>query len=353
VLVVDDSAVVRYGMALVLARDKLLTVVTAANPLIAMQKMQKRRPDVIVLDIEMPGMDGLTFLRKIMSEDPLPVVICSAVAGRGTEAALRALDDGAVEVIGKPRLGVREFLEDSAVLLLDVVHAAAGARLGRRAPRARLSDVGPVLRAGAVLPERRYTAHSTLDKIAAFGASTGGTEALQYVLQSMPTDAPAMVIVQHMPETFTRAFADRLNSLSRIEVKEAANGDRVVPGRALIAPGDRHMLLRRNGESYTVEIVDGPLVTRHRPSVDVLFRSVAQAAGPNAVGVIMTGMGSDGADGLLEMKQAGARTIAQDEPSCVVFGMPKEAIARGAVDDVAPLARIPELVLRRAAADKR
>lgn len=353
VLVVDDSAVVRQGMALVLARDKLLTVVTAANPLIAMQKMLKQRPDVIVLDIEMPGMDGLTFLRKIMSEDPLPVVICSAVAERGTEAALRALEDGAVEVVGKPRLGVREFLEDSAVLLIDAIHAAARARLKRRMPSAPLWDPGPVLPASEVLPSRPYSARITTDKVVALGASTGGTEALQHVLQSMPPDGPAMLIVQHMPELYTRAFADRLNSLSRIEVKEAASGDRVMSGRALIAPGNRHMLLTRSSASYAVEVVDGPLVSRHRPSVDLLFRSVAQAAGPNAVGVIMTGMGSDGADGLLEMKQAGAATIAQDEPSCVVFGMPKEAIARGAVDDVAPLTHIPELILRRTSAPGR
>jgi two-component system, chemotaxis family, protein-glutamate methylesterase/glutaminase len=353
VLVVDDSAVVRQGMALVLARDKLLTVVTAANPLIAMQKMLKQRPDVIVLDIEMPGMDGLTFLRKIMSEDPLPVVICSAVAERGTDTALRALDHGAVEVVAKPRLGVREFLEDSAVLIIDAIHAAARARLRRRGPGAPLWDPGPVLAASDVLPSRPCATHNTADRVAALGASTGGTEALLYVLRSMPPDAPAMVIVQHMPEMYTRAFADRLNSLSRIEVKEAATGDRVVSGRALIAPGNRHMLLTRSGADYAVDIVDGPLVSRHRPSVDLLFRSVAQTAGPNAIGVIMTGMGADGAEGLLEMKQAGASTIAQDEPSCVVFGMPKEAIARGGVDDIAPLVRIPELILRRASATGR
>ncbi len=353
VLVVDDSAVVRQGMALVLSRDKLLTVATAANALIAMQKMQKQRPDVVVLDIEMPGMDGLTFLRKIMSEDPLPVVICSAVAERGTEAALRALDDGAVEVVEKPRLGVREFLEDSALLLIDAIHAASRARLKRLPARGALPDHGPNLSASAVLPPRPYASRLTGEKVLALGASTGGTEALQLVLESMPPDCPALVIVQHMPELFTRAFANRLNGLSRIEVKEAASGDRVLPGRALLAPGNRHMLLTRGGSGYAVEVVDGPLVSRHRPSVDVLFRSVAQAAGPNAVGVIMTGMGSDGADGLLEMKQAGAATIAQDEASCVVFGMPKEAIARGAVDDVVPLARIPETILRRAAAPGR
>jgi two-component system chemotaxis response regulator CheB len=304
VLVVDDSALVRQGMALVLARDKLLSVATAPDAAIAMQKMQRCRPDVIVLDIEMPGMDGLTFLRKIMAEDPIPVVICSAVAGRGAAAALRALEDGAVEVVAKPRLGVREFLEDSSVLLIDAINAAATARLRPRRAAAALADLGPPLPAAAVVPPRPYARQVTPNKVVAIGASTGGTEALQYVLERMPPDCPALVVVQHMPEVFTRAFADRLNTLCRIAVKEAAHGDQVTPGQALIAPGDRHMLLRRSGAAYSVDVVEGPLVTRHRPSVDVLFRSTAQAAGPNAVGVIMTGMGNDGAEGLLELKQA-------------------------------------------------
>jgi two-component system chemotaxis response regulator CheB len=347
VLVIDDSAVVRMAMPMVLSRDPKLKVVVAADPLIAMQKMQKFRPDVIVLDLEMPRMDGLTFLRKLMAEDPLPVVVCSALGGPGTESAMRALEVGAVEIIAKPRLGVKEFLEESAVLLIDAVRAAAAARIGPRRPV--LLPPPPRLSADVVLPAVVPGGmRVTTDKVVAVGASTGGTEALQHLLEAMPVECPGIVIVQHMPEIFTRAFADRLNTLCRVEVREAADGDRVNQGRALIAPGNRHMLLRRSGAQYAVEVADGPLVSRHRPSVDVLFRSVAQAAGPNAVGVIMTGMGADGALGLLEMRRAGAATIAQDETSCVVFGMPKEAIARGSVEEVLPLEQIPGGILRRA-----
>jgi two-component system, chemotaxis family, protein-glutamate methylesterase/glutaminase len=348
VLVVDDSAVVRMAMPSVLAKDRHLKVEVAADPLIAMQKMRRFRPDVIVLDLEMPRMDGMTFLRKLMREDPIPVVVCSALGGPGTEAGLRALEEGAVDIIAKPRLGVREFLEESAVLLIDAVRAAAVARIGRQRPRTpRLIE--PRLSADAVLPVRPTAGLKvTTDKIVAIGASTGGTEALQHILQSMPPDCPGIVVVQHMPEFFTRAFAERLDSICPIEVREAASGDRVVGGQALIAPGNRHTLLKRSGASYIVDVVDGPLVSRHRPSVDVLFRSTAQSAGPSAVGIIMTGMGNDGADGLLEMRNAGAATIAQDEASSVVFGMPKEAIARGAVEDVVSLAQIPAAILRRA-----
>jgi two-component system chemotaxis response regulator CheB len=347
VLVIDDSAIVRMAMPMVLSRDPKLKVVVAADPLIAMQKMLKFRPDVIVLDLEMPRMDGLTFLRKLMAEDPLPVVVCSALGGPGTEAAMRALEMGAIEIIAKPRLGVREFLEESAVLLIDAVRAAAAARVGPRRPVPVSPE--PRLSADVVLPAAAPGGiHLTTDKIVALGASTGGTEALQHLLEAMPLDCPGIVIVQHMPEMFTRAFADRLNTLCRVEVREAADGDRVCQGRALIAPGNRHMLLRRTAAEYSVEVADGPLVSRHRPSVDVLFRSVAQAAGSNSVGVIMTGMGADGAEGLLEMRRAGAATIAQDEASCVVFGMPKEAIARGSVEEVLPLEQIPGGILRRA-----
>jgi two-component system chemotaxis response regulator CheB len=345
VLVVDDSAVVRMAMPIVLSRDRLIQVTAAADPLIAIQKMQRQRPDVIVLDLEMPRMDGLTFLRKIMAEDPIPVVVCSALAERGTENAFRALELGAVEVVAKPRLGVREFLEESAVVLVDVIRAAAEARL--RPSAAGRQPLEPKLTADAVLPASHHAIRVTTDRIVAIGASTGGTEALQKVLEGMPPDSPGIVIVQHMPEIFTRAFADRLNGICAIEVREAADGDRVTNGRALVAPGNRHTLLRRSGAQYAVEVVDGPLVSRHRPSVDVLFRSVAQAAGPNAVGVIMTGMGADGAEGLLEMRQAGAATLAQDETSCVVFGMPKEAIARGAVEEIVPLPCVAEAILRR------
>jgi len=355
VLIVDDSAVTRESVASILARDRGLKVDSASDPLIAMQKMKVRRPDVIVLDLEMPRMDGITFLRKLMTEDqPIPVVICSSLAVSGSEAAIRALEEGAVSIVTKPKLGVRDFLLESAVMLTDAVKAAGEARILSRRQRSadrKSSPAGkslpnaPKLTADAVLLPRKVTFTETTDKVIAIGASTGGTEALRQVLEAMPPDAPGIVIVQHMPELFTRAFAQRLDTLCRIEVKEAVNGDRVIEGRALIAPGNRHTMIKRSGAHYVVQVSDGPLVSRHRPSVNVLFRSAAQAAGPNAVGVIMTGMGDDGADGLLEMKQAGARTLAQDEASCVVFGMPKEAIARGGVDEVVPLYRIAGQIL--------
>ena len=346
VLVVDDSAVVREVMTAVLSQEPGFSVAVAADPFIAMNKMKLRRPDVIILDLEMPRMDGLTFLQKIVKEDPIPVVICSALTGQETSIGLQALDEGAVEVVTKPRLGVKEFLYESAVMLVDAVRAADGSR--RKIPRLAKPAPPPRLSADAVLAHKPSgNLARTTDKVIAIGASTGGTEALRAVLEAMPPDAPGLVIVQHMPEGFTNAFAQRLNQSCRIDVKEAATGDRVISGRALIAPGNRHTLVRRSGAVYMIEVVDGPLVSRHRPSVDVLFRSVAQAVGPNAVGVIMTGMGSDGADGLLEMKQAGALTIAQDEASCVVFGMPKEAIDRGAVDKVAGLGQIPHCILNR------
>ncbi len=346
VLVVDDSAVVRQVMATVLSQEPGMHVTVAADPFIAMEKMKTGRPDVILLDLEMPRMDGLTFLRKIMAEDPIPVVICSALASPGSESALEALDDGAVEIINKPAVDVKNFLFESAVLFVDAVRSAAQARVRRR----RLVPVPVVPRhsADAVLPSRKGPAlRVTTDKVVVVGASTGGTEAIQTLLSAMPPDAPAMVIVQHMPEVFTAGFARRLNSLCEIEVKEAEPGDRVFQGRALIAPGNRHALLRRSGGHYIVDVTEGPLVSRHRPSVDVLFRSAAQAAGPNAVGVILTGMGDDGATGLLEMREAGAWTIAQDEASCVVFGMPKEAIARGAVQEVCSLSRLSHTILDR------
>ncbi len=343
VLVVDDSAVVRQSLTAILGQAPGMTVATASDPLIAFEKMRLKRPDVIVLDLEMPRMDGLTFLRKLMAEDPISVVVCSALVGSGTDEALRAVDEGAVDVIAKPRLAVRDFLEESAVLLVDAVRGAAEAR---RRPRRPLAS--PRTNADAVLPPPgKHALQVTTDKVVAIGASTGGTEALREILEALPPDAPGLVIVQHMPEVFTRAFADRLNQSCRIEVKEAASGDRVLAGRALVAPGNRHTVLVRSGGHYVVDVRDGPLVSRHRPSVDVLFRSVAGSAGPNAVGVIMTGMGNDGAEGLLEMKRAGSITIAQDEATCVVFGMPKEAIERGAVDEVVPLGRIAATLLRR------
>ena len=344
ILVVDDSAVVREVMTAVLSQEPGFSVTVAGDPFIAMGKMKQKRPDVIILDLEMPRMDGLTFLRKIVREDPIPVVICSALTGPDTSIGLQALEEGAVDVVTKPRFGVRDFLHESAVVLIDAVRAAARTA-GRKLVAAPLV-VTPRLNADAMLPVKSAVSLSvTSDKVVAIGASTGGTEALKSILESMPPDAPGLVVVQHMPEGFTAAFAQRLNQSCRVEVKEAVNGDRVAAGRALIAPGNLHTMVRRNGAQYAVEVTDGPLVSRHRPSVDVLFRSVAQSAGPNAVGVIMTGMGDDGAAGLLEMKHSGAFTLAQDEASCVVFGMPKEAIERGAVDRVVSLSGIPMSIL--------
>jgi two-component system chemotaxis response regulator CheB len=346
VLVVDDSAVVRQVMQSVLGADPKIKVSVAADPIIALAKIEREAPDVVITDLVMPRMDGLTFLRKIMAESPLPVVVCSAVAHRRTDDAISALELGAVEVITKPKLGVRDFLHESAVMLLDVVHSAAQARLvaARPLPAQPRSTAAAVLSLGSA-----HSSHSTGDKIIALGASTGGTEALRAFLQAMPAGCPGIVIVQHMPEVFTRAFAERLNKDCTIEIKEAADGDRIHAGRALIAPGNHHLLVRKNGSACIAQVTDGPLVSRHRPSVDVLFRSVAKAVGAHAVGVIMTGMGNDGAQGLLEMRNSGAQTIAQDESSCVVFGMPKEAIARGAAVAIVPLRHIAERALKMSA----
>ncbi len=348
VLVVDDSAVVRQVMQGILGTDPKIKVSVAPDPIIAFAKIEKETPDVVITDLVMPRMDGLTFLRKIMTERPLPVVVCSEVAHRRTEDAISALELGAVEVIKKPKLGVRDFLQESAVMLIDVVRSASQAKLVSAA----MLPVTPRLSADAILPlGSPRSHHGAGDRIIAVGASTGGTEALREFLQAMPIDCPGIVIVQHMPEVFTRAFADRLNRDCTIEVVEAADGDRIRNGRALIAPGNHHLLVRGGPSGYLAQVKDGPLVSRHRPSVDVLFRSVAKSVGSHAVGVIMTGMGSDGAQGLLEMRNCGAATIAQDETSCVVFGMPKEAIARGAAVAVVPLRRIAETALKMALSD--
>ena len=342
VLVVDDSAVVRQALSQILSHVGML-VTTANDPIIAQEKMKKELPDVVVLDIEMPRMDGLTFLQKIMSEHPLPVVVCSGLAGPGTEVALHALEEGAVEVMSKPRLGLKGFLEDSARQIINSVRAAGEAKVR---PRVKLPLV-PKLGADAVVPKRRERIiRQTTHKVVVVGASTGGTEALRVFLEMMPPDAPGIAIVQHMPEVFTAQFAKRLDGICKIEVKEAENNERLVSGRALIAPGNHHLAVRRSGALYFCDVLDGPPVSLHRPSVNVLFRSAAQAAGPNAVGVIMTGMGDDGADGMAELHASGARCIAQDEATCVVFGMPKEAIARGGVDEVQPLPRIAPTVLK-------
>ena len=346
VLVVDDSAIVRQALTEILNSDPYIEVMgTASDPYIAAKKIQQEVPDVITLDIEMPRMDGLTFLRKIMTQHPIPVIIISSVSDRGSDNAIKALEYGAVEIIAKPALNTKQFIEESKINICDAVKAAAIAKLSKRKVIQPLA-VQPKYSADAVLPKTNYPiALTTTDTIIAVGASTGGTEALRTFLEAMPPDAPGIIIVQHMPEKFTRSFANRLNEICRISVKEAENGDSLFRGRALIAPGNFHTLLKRSGARYYVEVKDGPLVNRHRPSVDVLFRSTARYAGRNAIGVIMTGMGDDGARGLLEMKEAGAKTIAQDEKSCVVFGMPKEAIKLGAADFIMPLEQMAPAIL--------
>jgi two-component system chemotaxis response regulator CheB len=349
VLVVDDSASVRQTMSDILSGDSEIEVVgTATDPFAAASRIQREVPDVITLDVEMPRMDGITFLRKIMSQRPIPVVICSSLTEQGSETLFQAMDAGAVEVIAKPRLDTKQFLIESSVRICDAVKAAAHAKLSRADRHAKRHLVEKKLTADVMMPPpapSRAMARTT-EKIVCIGASTGGTESLREVLTALPVTSPGIVIVQHMPELFTAAFARRLDSMSEIEIKEAQDGDAVLPGRALIAPGNRHMLLQRSGARYHVAVKDGPLVSRHRPSVDVLFRSTAQYAASNAVGIIMTGMGDDGAKGLLEMKKAGAYTIAQDEESCVVFGMPKEAIALGAAEKIVPLDRLAAEILR-------
>ena len=349
VLIVDDSASVRLALSDIIAADPELEVMaTAADPYVAVERIRHEVPDVIFLDVELPKMDGLTFLRKLMAQRPIPVVICSSLAEAGSETMLQALEAGAVDIVAKPRVDTAQFLQESAMRICDAAKAAAHARVRgvHKAPPPRMA-VEAKLTADVVIPQLSASRRAALvanmpatDPLVAIGASTGGTEALRQVLEGLPATAPAIVIVQHMPEKFTNAFARRLDGTCRIEIKEAEEGDLVTAGRALIAPGGHHMVLRRTGRRYTVSIVDGPQVSRHRPSVDVLFRSVAQLAGRNAMGMLLTGMGDDGARSLLEMKEAGAQTVAQDEDSSIVFGMPKEAIQRGAAQRVLPLSRM-------------
>jgi two-component system, chemotaxis family, protein-glutamate methylesterase/glutaminase len=346
VLIVDDSALVRQTLAGILGSDPEFEVAgTAGTAEVALQRIALRRPDVVTLDLELPDMDGFAFLETVMRTNPVPVVVVSRFTERGSEKALRALDGGAVDVFQKPQLGTLRFFEEAKTLFTDCVKAAARIR---RFPTPII--VPPKLSADAVLagPDKTIRTEST-EKIVVIGASTGGTEAIRILFERFSPDCPGIVAVQHMPEHFTRAFADRLDRLCAITVKEASDGDTVVRGTALVAPGNRHLLVRRKHKHYFVELADGPLVNRHRPSVDVLFRSTAKSAGRNAVGVLLTGMGDDGAAGLLEMKEAGAATLAQDEDSSVVFGMPAEAIKRGAAGLVLPLDRIPEKLAELAA----
>lgn len=335
VLIVDDSAIVRKIFTEELSKYPDIEVVGAApDPFVARDKIVNLKPDVITLDIEMPRMDGLTFLRKLMKYYPLPTVVVSSLTPKGGKLTLEAMDIGAVDVIAKP--GGSYSVGDMSAQLADKIRAASRARINR--PSVETAKAEPI--------EAPRSLSQTTNKIIAIGASTGGTEALKAILTKMPHDTPGVVIVQHMPANFTAAFAERLNSICKISVREAKDSDSVVPGTALIAPGNYHMLLRRSGARYYVEVKTGPMVHHQRPAVDVLFKSTAKYAGANAIGVILTGMGADGAEGMKEMKAMGAATIAQDEKSCVVFGMPKEAIKLGVVDRVVPLELIAAEIMR-------
>ncbi len=344
VMLVDDSATVRQVLSGILSAAPGIQVMgAAADPLFALDKMSREWPDVVVLDVEMPRMDGITFLKKIMAERPTPVIICSSLTEKGTATAMQALSAGAVSIVTKPRLGLKQFLTESGHEIVSAVRAAALARVHRLTP---MPPPPPRHALDAIPASPALAMAETTDKVVAIGASTGGTQALEGVLTTLPRVCPGIVIVQHMPEKFTAAFAARLDSVCAIEVREAKHGDRVRPGLALIAPGGRHMQLVRSGAQYHVDVIDGPPVNRHRPSVDVLFRSTARCAGGNALGIILTGMGDDGARGLKEMRDAGAATLAQDEASCVVYGMPKEAVRLGGVERSLPLSSIPWEIAR-------
>jgi len=349
VMLVDDSAVVRQVLSALLSKDPEIEVIgSASDPIFAMDKMNQRWPDVVVLDVEMPRMDGITFLKKLMSVRPTPVIICSTLTEKGTATSMQAMAAGAVGIVTKPKAGLKNFLEQDDGDIVQAVKAAASADM-RRVKALTMPGLNPAqkLTLNQVMPISELEAEAmsvTTDKLVAIGTSTGGTQALELVLKMLNRTTPGIVIVQHMPEKFTAAFADRLNKICEIEVLEAKNGDRGINGRALVAPGGRHMQVKRSGAQYHVEIFDAPPVNRHRPSVDVLFRSVAKCAGANALGVIMTGMGDDGALGLLDMHKAGAETIAQDEKSCVVYGMPKEAVKLGAVSHIHPLQEIAGII---------
>jgi len=344
VLIVDDSASVRQILQTILSEDPDIEVMaTASDPFAAARRLEQGLPDVIILDIEMPRMDGLTFLRKIMAQRPIPVIICSSLTEEGSSVMFEAFEAGAVDIVPKPRIDTRQALLECSTRLREAVKSAARARVR---PRAERRLIEKKLTADAIIPPPvQGRSRPSTERIVCIGASTGGTEALSDVLEALPSSSPGILIVQHMPAGFTAAFARRLDGLCQIQVKEAEDGEPVLPGCAYIAPGARHMLLQRMGLRYQIAIKDGPPVSRHRPSVDVLFRSAAQHAGANALGVIMTGMGDDGARGLLEMRRLGASTRAQDEESCVVFGMPKEAIACGAAQKVVPLNHIPREIM--------
>jgi two-component system, chemotaxis family, protein-glutamate methylesterase/glutaminase len=343
IFIVDDSAVVRQVLREMLDEAPDIEVCgSATDPIAALQKMQERWPDVIILDIEMPRMDGLTFLRKIMSERPTPIIICSSLAEKGADLSIQALAAGAFDIVTKPTLGVKEFLISTKQMLWQIVRAASTSKVHFRKTNTNnpLPNGGAIATLDTLVTPDLVTVANTTDRIIVIGTSTGGTQALEYLLTRISRTSPGIALVQHMPEVFTAAFAQRLNSLCNVEVKEAQSGDRIIPGRVLIAPGGHHLEIERSGAQFVAKVFRGPAVNRHCPSVDVLFRSAARAAGRNATGIIMTGMGNDGARGLLEMREAGARTIAQDEASCVVFGMPKEAINLNAAKEILSLKNI-------------
>ncbi|EMJ89511.1 chemotaxis response regulator protein-glutamate methylesterase [Leptospira kirschneri serovar Pomona] len=337
VFIIDDSAVVRQVLTQILNKDPEIEIIGfASDPIFAFEKLSSIWPDVFILDIEMPRMDGISFLKKIMSEKPTPVIICSSLAEKESETAVLAMKLGAVDVIEKPKIGLKNFLEESEILFIDSVRAASNARIKIHS----FQNDDSKFFENHKQSKADFSKINTTDKLIAIGTSTGGTQALEFILTQLNVHCPGIVIVQHMPEKFTETFANRLNQICKIQIKEAKDGDRIQLGSAYIAPGNKHMEIFLSGAQFHIRVLDGPLVNRHRPSVDTLFHSVAKIAGKNAKGIIMTGMGNDGANGLLKMKQSGAHTIAQDETSCVVFGMPKEAILKGAVDTILPLSKI-------------
>lgn len=345
VLLVDDSAVVRQVLSQIInAHPKMQVCAAAQDPIFAMRHMEKQWPDVIILDVEMPRMDGITFLRKIMAERPTPVIMCSSLTEKGADTTMQAMSLGAVEIVTKPALGIKGFLSESAAEIVNAVINASHARVTKHSVASPESMQKLTADAILSLPAAGAMVRTT-ERIVAIGTSTGGTTALEKVLTQLPRVSPGIVVVQHMPVNFTGAFANRLNSLCEVQVIEAKGGETILPGHVYIAPGDRHMLVNRSGALYKIELKDGPLVSRHKPSVDVLFRSVARYVGSNALGIILTGMGDDGARGLKEMKDAGSMTLGESEKSCIVYGMPKEAMKRGAVDKELDLAAFPKAIL--------
>ncbi|HCI13419.1 MAG: chemotaxis response regulator protein-glutamate methylesterase [Gallionellales bacterium GWA2_60_142] len=346
VLVVDDSALIRNVMKEIIDREKDMVCVGAApDPIAAREMIKALNPDVLTLDVEMPKMDGLDFLERLMRLRPMPVVMVSTLTERGSDITFRALELGAVDFVSKPKMDIARGMEEYAAEITDKIRAAAQSRVHARKPAVPTMVVQEKLSADAILPSSVPGRFASTEKLIIIGASTGGTEAIKEVLTRLPADVPGILVTQHMPENFTKSFADRLNSLCKISVKEAEHNERILPGHAYIAPGHSHLLLKRSGANYMTELNQGPPVNRHRPSVDVLFRSAANVAGANAMGIILTGMGKDGAQGMLEMKHAGSFTIAQDEASCVVFGMPREAIALGGAAEVLPLQNIARRTL--------